>query len=52
MEVYNRIERTRAESKIDAVLVSVSSFGALKIAYPNYFSDIGDFVNKIEDYLL
>lgn len=51
MEVYNKIESTRAESKIDAVLVSVSSFGALKIAYPNYFSDIGDFVKKIENYL-
>lgn len=44
---YNQIENTRNEDKIDAVLVSVSSFGALKAAYPNYFSDIEEFVVTI-----
>lgn len=50
-KVYNSIESTRAEEKIDAVLVNVSSFNALKSAYPNYFSDIGEFVDIITSYL-
>lgn len=48
---YNAIEKTRAESKIDAVLVRVSSFATLKSAYPNYFSDIGEFVSLVNSYL-
>jgi ppGpp synthetase/RelA/SpoT-type nucleotidyltranferase len=44
---YNQIESTRAENKIDSVLVSVSSFGTLKAAYPNYFSDIAAFVTAV-----
>lgn len=50
-EVYRQIESTRAESKIDAVLVRVSSFQALRTAYPNYFSDIGEFVDLVKSYL-
>lgn len=50
-EVYSSIESTRAETKIDAVLVNVSSFKALKSAYSNYFSDIGEFVDIIKSYL-
>lgn len=50
-EVYSQIEKERAESQIDAVLVSVSSFGALKTAYPNYFSDIGEFISRVKKYL-
>lgn len=50
-KVYNSIESTRAEEKIDAVLVNVSSFNVLKSAYPNYFSDIGEFVDIIKSYL-
>ena len=49
--IYNSIESTRAESKIDAVLVRVSSFKELKKAYPNYFSDIGEFVKIVKSYL-
>lgn len=49
--VYNSIESTRAESKIDAVLVRVSSFKDLKTAYPNYFSDIAEFVAIIKSFL-
>lgn len=48
---YNYIESTQAKGKIDAVLVNVSSFNALKSAYPNYFSDIGEFIYIIESYL-
>lgn len=49
--VYNSIEKTRAESKVDTVLVRVSSFKDLKQAYPNYFSDIGEFVEIVKSYL-
>ncbi len=49
--IYNSIESTRAETKIDAVLVNVSSFKSLKSAYPNYFSDIGEFVDIMKGYL-
>lgn len=49
--VYAKIESTRAETQIDAVMVSVSSFAALKSAYPNYFADIGEFVGKLKAYL-
>ena len=49
-KVYNSIESTRAEEKIDAVLVNVSSFNVLKSAYPNYFSDIGEFVDIIKEF--
>jgi len=48
---YAQIEGTRAESQIDAVLVSVSSFKILKAAYPNYFSDIGEFIDILKGYL-
>ena len=50
-KIYNSIEATRAETKIDAVLVRVSSFNTLKKAYPNYFSDIGEFVNLVKSCL-
>lgn len=46
-EDYNRIESNRKENQIDAVLVSVSSFSALRAAYPNYFSDIKAFVSAV-----
>ena len=49
--IYNSIESTRAETKIDAVLVRVSSFKELEKAYPNYFSDIGEFVDFVKSYL-
>ena len=47
-DIYNSIESTKAETKIDAVLVRSSSFKALRSAYPNYFSDIGEFVSIIK----
>ena len=49
--IYKQIEATRAESKIDAVLVRVDSFKSLRSAYPNYFSDIEEFVNLVKGYL-
>lgn len=47
---YNIIEKSINSANIDAVLVQVSSFKTLKSAFPNYFSDIGEFVNIIEQY--
>lgn len=37
------------EDKTDVVLVSASSAKDLKKAYPNYFGDIKQFINKIEN---
>lgn len=42
-KVYNQIESSNI-SYLDVVLVSATSFDALKAAYPNYFTDISDFV--------
>ena len=42
--VYNRIEGLN-HPDIDVVLVSATSFDSLKTAYPNYFTDIGGFVD-------
>ena len=49
--VYSSIESTKADNKIDAVLVRVSSFQSLQSAYPNYFMDIAEFVNIVRSYL-
>lgn len=51
---YKRMEEKHNGSMIDQVLVSVGSLKQLKIAYPNYFADISDFVQKvrsIEDHI-
>ncbi len=50
-ETYNHIESKRSESKSDAVLVRVSSFTSLRAAYPNYFSDISEFVQTVNKYI-
>lgn len=42
---YSQIESQRSETKIDAVLVRATSFQTLRAAYPNYFLDIGEFVD-------
>lgn len=41
--VYNKIESLN-NPNIDVVLVSATSFESLKAAYPNYFTDISQFV--------
>jgi hypothetical protein len=43
---YNSIEKN--EKYIDAVLVGVDSFKELCAAYPNYFSDIGEFISVVQ----
>lgn len=49
--LYTQIESNRRATGVDAVLVRAASFGVLKAAYPNYFADIGEFVNLVGDYL-
>lgn len=49
--IYSQIESQRSETKIDAVLVRAASFQTLRAAYPNYFLDIGEFVDIIKEYL-
>lgn len=46
-ELYAKFENQNIGSIKDQVLVSVGSMRKLKIAYPNYFADMKDFVNKI-----
>ena len=46
---YMEIE-AKKDSKINAVLVSAKSLSALKKAYPNYFADIGTFIDKLLKY--
>ena len=48
---YTQIEKVRHASGIDAVLVRATSFSELKSAYPNYFTDIGEFYDLVMDYL-
>lgn len=43
-KVYNQIEATN-NPEVDVVLVSATSFDTLKAAYPNYFTDISQFVD-------
>lgn len=51
-EIYNQIEQSRDASKIDAVLVSVSSVSQLKAAYPNYFLNIAEFTERVQQILI
>lgn len=44
--VYNKIESLN-NPDIDVVLVSATSFDSLKAAYPNYFTDISQFVDMM-----
>ncbi len=50
-QLYNHLESQKTKSNMDVVLVRVSSFDILKLAYPNYFSDINEFVNIVKSYL-
>lgn len=50
-EMYDVLERQRGDNPLDIVLIRASSFSTVKAAYPNYFLDIGEFVNLITGYL-
>ncbi len=45
-KIYNQIEAT-SNLNVDVVLVSATSFDSLKVAYPNYFTDISQFVDMM-----
>lgn len=49
-KTYNQIEAQHS-SQIDTVLVSATSFDTLKVAYPNYFTDISEFINLMRKIL-
>jgi putative GTP pyrophosphokinase len=44
---YAKLE-SRADENIDQVLVSAGRLKSLKLAYPNYFLDVRDFIEKVE----
>lgn len=48
--IYDEIESLN-DPNIDSVLVSASSFNALKAAYPNYFADISQFIEIMNEIL-
>lgn len=48
---YDKLESSRGTEPLDIVLVRASSFSIVKEAYPNYFLDIGEFVDLIKQYL-
>ena len=47
---YDLAEKNRTVNE-DVVLVSTASFNMLKKAYPNYFSDINEFIALIDSFL-
>lgn len=50
-KLYDYLEQQRGNKPLDIVLVRASSYGAVKAAYPNYFMDIGEFIDIVSDYL-
>lgn len=50
--VYNILEEDKKTQNIDVVLTRANSFQTLKAAYPNYFLDIGGFLDIAEKYIL
>ena len=48
---YDALEKSNINRKIDTVLVRAKSLSMVKEAYPNYFLDIGEFVDIVSDYL-
>ena len=49
--MYDYLEEKRRNAPLDIVLVRASSYAAVKAAYPNYFMDIGEFVDIVSRYL-
>ena len=48
---YNKIEQTKGNERIDAVLVSAQSYDAITKAYQNYFADIQGFMDTLNSLL-
>ncbi len=49
--LYDILEERRGTAPLDIVMVRASSYATVKEAYPNYFMDIGEFVEIISEYL-
>lgn len=49
--IYNKIEEKTSNDNINVVLVSADSFNNLRAAYPNYFVDISQFIEKVDKYI-
>ena len=49
--LYDHLEKHRGEKPLDIVLVRATSYATVKAAYPNYFLDIGEFIDLVEQYL-
>ncbi len=49
--LYDILEEKRGNAPLDIVLVRASSYTTVKAAYPNYFMDIGEFVDIVSGYL-
>lgn len=50
-KVYAALEKHSKGKPIDVVLARADSFSTLRAAYPNYFMDIGEFVETVSNYL-
>lgn len=51
MGLYDYLEKHCGEKPLDIVLVRATSYATVKAAYPNYFLDIGEFIDLVEQYL-
>lgn len=49
--LYDYLEEKRDGAPLDIVLVRAASYATVKAAYPNYFMDIGEFVDIVKNYL-
>ena len=48
---YDQMEKEKGDAPLDIVLIRASSYRIVKNAYPNYFLDIGEFVDLVKEYL-
>lgn len=49
--LYDSLECQRGDKPLDIVMVRAASYSTVKAAYPNYFLDIGEFIELVEEYL-
>lgn len=49
--LYDYLEHQRGDKPLDIVMVRATSYATVKAAYPNYFLDIGEFIELVEQYL-
>lgn len=50
--MYDQLEQEINGQPLDIVMVRAKSYGMVKQAYPNYFMDIGEFVDLVEEYII